>query len=378
MVISTVLFYTFFIYGISFRLVSRKYRGLKDFKGRGTDINPANRFINIKLEILDEYLEHTKDEDEGRPVTQFINDNSKSILSKNDSPDLGFAYSINPYRGCEHGCIYCYARPTHEYLGFSSGLDFETKIMVKKDAPELLEKGFQSKSYIPQVIILSGNTDCYQPVERKLQITRRLLEVFLKYKNPVGIITKNSLIERDIDILTELDKLKLVGVTISIPTLNKEIASVMEPRTSTPPRRLQTVETLSKAGIRVNVNVAPIIPGLTDDTIPFVIKSAAEAGAKSAARVILRLPWQNKELFINWVNKNFPDRANKILNRVKSLRGGELYNSEWGTRMRGEGEWAETVKQIFKINCQKYNLNEDHAGLRTDLFNRNPEQEMLF
>jgi len=351
---------------------------LKDFKGRGTELNPANRFIDIKLEILDEYLEHIKEEDEGRPATQFITDNSKSILSKNDSPDLGFAYSINPYRGCEHGCIYCYARPTHEYLGFSSGLDFETKIMVKKDAPELLEKGFQSKSYTPQVIILSGNTDCYQPVERKLQITRRLLEVFLKYKNPVGIITKNSLIERDLDILIELSKLSLVGVTLSIPTLNKEIASVMEPRTSTPSRRMQTVKNLSDAGIRVNVNIAPVVPGLTDDTIPFVIKSAAEAGAKSVGKVILRLPWQNKDLFVNWVHKNFPERANKILNRIKSLRDGELYNSEWGKRMSGEGEWSDTVSQIFRINRQKYNLNKEHSGLRTDLFDRNPEQGKLF
>lgn len=351
---------------------------MKDFKGRGTELNPANRFIDIKLEILDEYLEHIKEEDEGRPATQFITDNSKSILSKNDSPDLGFAYSINPYRGCEHGCIYCYARPTHEYLGFSSGLDFETKIMVKKDAPELLEKGFQSKSYTPQVIILSGNTDCYQPVERKLQITRRLLEVFLKYKNPVGIITKNSLIERDLDILIELSKLSLVGVTLSIPTLNKEIASVMEPRTSTPSRRMQTVKNLSDAGIRVNVNIAPVVPGLTDDTIPFVIKSAAEAGAKSVGKVILRLPWQNKDLFVNWVHKNFPERANKILNRIKSLRDGELYNSEWGKRMSGEGEWSDTVSQIFRINRQKYNLNKEHSGLRTDLFDRNPEQGKLF
>ncbi len=350
---------------------------LKDIKGRGTALNPNNRFIDIKLEILDEYLEYTRDE-ELRPETQFINDNSKSILSKNDSPDLAFTYSINPYRGCEHGCIYCYARPTHEYLGFSSGLDFETKIMIKKDAPALLEKGFQSKSYVPQVIMLSGNTDCYQPVERKLQITRRLLEVFLKYKNPVAIITKNSLIERDLDILTELNELKLVGVTISIPTLSKEIASVMEPRTSTPSRRLKTVENLSKAGIFVNVNVAPVVPGLTDDTIPYVLKSVAEAGAKSAARVILRLPWQNKELFVNWVHKNFPDRANKILNRIKSLREGELYNADWGKRMRGEGEWTETVAQIFRIHCEKNNLNKERRGLRTDLFNRNPEQEKLF
>lgn len=351
--------------------------GLKDIKGRGTNLNPDNRFENIKLEILDEYLEEMKDE-EVRPVTQFINDHTKSILSKNDSPDLSFMYSINPYRGCEHGCIYCYARPTHEYLGFSSGLDFETKIMIKKNAPALLEKELTKKSYQPQVIILSGNTDCYQPAERKLEITRELLKVFLKFKNPAAIITKNSLVERDLDILKDMNKLNLIGVTISIPTLDKKIAQVMEPRTATPSRRLQTVENLSNAGIYVNVNVAPVVPGLTDDTIPIVLKSVADAGAKSAARIILRLPWQNKELFVNWVNKNFPERANKILNRVKSLRDGELYNSDWGKRMSGEGEWADTVRQIFRINCQKYGLNKERNILRTDLFERNPAQEKLF
>jgi len=351
--------------------------GLNDIKGRGTHLNPDNRFENIKIEILDEYLEEMKDE-ELRPVTQFINDHSKSILSKNDSPDLSFMYSINPYRGCEHGCIYCYARPTHEYLGFSSGLDFETKIMIKKNAPALLEKEFAKKSYQPQVIILSGNTDCYQPVERKLEITRELLKVFLKFKNPVAIITKNSLVERDLDILKELNEMNLIGVTISIPTLDKKIAQVMEPRTATPSRRLLAVENLSKAGIYVNVNVAPVVPGLTDDTIPFVLKSVAEAGAKSAARVVLRLPWQNKELFVNWVNKNFPDRANKILNRVKSLRDGDLYNSDWGKRMSGEGEWADTVRQIFRINCSKYGLNKERNILRTDLFEINPAQGKLF
>lgn len=351
--------------------------GLNNIKGRGTHLNPDNRFENIKIEVLDEYLEEMKDE-EVRPVTQFINDHSKSILSKNSSPDLSFMYSINPYRGCEHGCIYCYARPTHEYLGFSSGLDFETKIMIKKNAPSLLEKEFAKQSYHPQVIILSGNTDCYQPIERKLEITRGLLKIFLKFKNPVAIITKNSLVERDMDILKELNELNLVGVTISIPTLDKKIAQVMEPRTATPYRRLLAVENLSKAGIYVNVNVAPIIPGLTDDTIPFVLKSAANAGAKSAARIVLRLPWQNKELFANWVNKNFPARANKILNRVKSLCDGELYNSEWGKRMSGEGEWANAVRQIFKINCQKYGLNNEDNILRKDLFERNPAQGKLF
>jgi len=350
---------------------------LKDIKGRGTGLNPDNRFVDLKLEILDDYLEYTKEE-LPRPETQFINDNTKSILSKNDSPDLGFSYSINPYRGCEHGCIYCYARPTHEYLGFSSGLDFETKIMVKKDAPVLLEKEFKSKSYIPQVIMLSGNTDCFQPIERKLGITRKLLEVFLKFKNPVAIITKNSLIERDLDILTELNKLQLVAVTMSIPTLNKELAAVMEPRTATPWRRMKTVENLSKAGIFVNVNIAPVIPGLTDDTIPFVIKTASEHGAKSIGRVILRLPWQNKDLFVDWVNKNFPDRAGKILNRVRELRSGELYLAEYGKRMRGEGKWSETISQIFRIHCEKYNMNKEKAGLRTDLFDRKPEQEKLF
>jgi DNA repair photolyase len=226
--------------------------------------------------------------------------------------------------------------------------------------------------------MLSGNTDCFQPVERKLKITRGLLKVFLKFKNPVAIITKNSLIERDLDILSELNKLNLVCVTLSIPTLNKQIAQVMEPRTATPSRRMQTVENLAKLGIPVNVNIAPVIPALTDDTIPFVIKSAADAGAKSIGRVILRLPWQNKDLFVDWVHKNFPERANKILNRIKDLRDGELYKSEFGTRMRGEGEWAETISKIFRINCEKYGLNKERNHLRTDLFDRNPEQEKLF
>ncbi|MBS1513722.1 MAG: PA0069 family radical SAM protein [Bacteroidetes bacterium] len=351
--------------------------GLDNIKGRGTALNPDNRFENIKMEILDEYLEHTKDENE-KPVTQFFNDNTKSILAKNDSDDLSFNFSINPYRGCEHGCIYCYARPTHEYLGFSSGLDFETKIMVKSKASSLLEKEFQKASWEPQMVLLSGNTDCYQPAERKLKITRSLIEVFLKYKNPLAIITKNSLIERDLDLLLELSKLNLVFVTISIPTLDKEIAAKMEPRTSAPSRRLKTVEALSKAGIYVNVNIAPVVPGLTDDTIPFVLKSAADAGAKSARKIILRLPWQTKELFTNWVEKNFPARSAKILNRVKSLRDGELYKSGWSIRMTGEGEWADTISQIFYLNCRRNNLNIEKPFLRNDLFEKNPEQERLF
>ena len=341
-------------------------------KGRGSQFNLPNRFEQIYIDHTsheyDEYFEI--DEEEGKVQTVFYNDNSKSILSKNESPDLGMLYSINPYRGCEHGCIYCYARPTHEYLGFSSGLDFESKIMVKRDAAKLLEEAFSKKSWQPETIVLSGNTDCYQPVERKLEITRSCLEVFLKFRNPVAIITKNALIQRDVDILKELAKLNLVIVVISITSLKKEIQRKMEPRTSTPARRLQTVEFLSANDIPTSINVAPIVPGLTDEEIPSILREASERGAKSAGRVMLRLPFAVKALFVDWVKREFPDRSNKIINRIKELHGGKLYNSEYGKRMTGEGEWAEMVQKIFAANCNKYNLNKERRALSTNHFRR--------
>jgi DNA repair photolyase len=354
-------------------------------KGRGSQFNLPNRFEKIFIDKdsfqNDEYFDF--ENEENKIPTTFFNDYSKTILAKNESPDLGSGYSINPYRGCEHGCIYCYARPTHEYLGFSSGLDFETKIMVKRDAPKLLEETFMKKSWDPQSIFFSGNTDCYQPVERKLQITRSCLEVFLKFRNPLGVITKNALIQRDIDILKQLSELNLVRVIISITTLKSELQRVMEPRTSTPQRRLQTIEFLADNKIPVGVNVAPIIPGLTDEEIPSILKEASDRGAKFAGRVVLRLPYQIKELFSDWVKREFPDRANKILNRIKELHNGKLYDSNFGTRMTGVGNWADTIQKIFLVNCNKLNLNKERIPLSTNLFRippelKNPNQFELF
>ncbi|HMS65139.1 MAG TPA: PA0069 family radical SAM protein [Ignavibacteria bacterium] len=348
-------------------------------KGRGSQYNLPNRFEKIHIDNSFNRSDEYTEEEEKKPDTEFFTDHSKTILVKNNSPDLGSSFSINPYRGCEHGCIYCYARPTHEYLGFSAGLDFETKIMVKHDAPKLLEEAFLKKSWIPQSVFFSGNTDCYQPVERKLEITRKCLEVFLNFRNPVAIITKNALIKRDIDILKELAKLNLVRVVISITTLKKELQQRMEPRTSTPERRLDTIGFLSVNGIPVSVNVAPIIPGLTDEEIPAILKASSERGAVNAGRVMLRLPHSVKELFCDWVIREFPDRANKIINRIKEIHGGELYRSEFGKRLTGEGEWADTIQKIFNTNCSRYNLNIAKLPLSTEHFRRiNSDQIELF
>lgn len=350
-------------------------------RGRGSQFNLKNRFEKLSLhDITDELDEYFDTEDFSRTVkTEFFNDTSNTLLTKNESPDIGAGYSINPYRGCEHGCIYCYARPTHEYLGFSSGLDFETKIMVKKNAPELLKKEFLKKTWIPQPVFFSGNTDCYQPVEKQLEITRKCLEVFLMFRNPVAVITKNALIKRDADILKKLSELNLVRVIISVTTLNKELQRKMEPRTSTPSQRLKTIEFLSGYGISTGVNVAPIIPGLTDEEIPSILKSAADSGAEFAGRVILRLPFSTKELFKDWLEREYPDRAKKVLNRVTEIHGGKLYNSEFGRRLTGEGKWAEAIQKIFEFNCNRTGLNKNKTRLSRDLFRReNPGQESLF
>lgn len=350
-------------------------------KSRGSQFNLPNRFEKIYIDDItessdeDEYFEYS---DERKIPTVFFNDYSKTILTKNESPDLGSGYSINPYRGCEHGCIYCYARPTHEYLGFSSGLDFETKIMVKRDAPKLLEEAFMKKNWEPQSIFFSGNTDCYQPVERKLEITRNCLKVFLEFRNPVGVITKNALIQRDADILKELAELNLVRVLISITTLKKDLQRVMEPRTSTPAMRLKTIEFLNQNGIPCGVNVAPIIPGLTDEEIPVILKEVSERGAKFAGRVVLRLPYSIKDLFTEWLNREFPDRANKILNRIKELHNGKLYDSNFGTRLTGTGKWADAIQKIFSVNCNKYNLNKEKIPLATELFRIPDESKNQF
>ena len=345
---------------------------LKKFRGRGTDQNPASRFDKI------DYVRDTQEEyaDEKRPETEFFEDSSKSLITYNESPDTPGDASINVYRGCEHGCIYCYARPTHEYLSFSAGLDFETKILVKKDAPKLLRKELSKKSWKPQLLMLSGNTDPYQLVEKDLQLTRGCLEVLRDFRNPVGIVTKNSLVTRDIDILKELAEYKAVTVLISITTLDNKLATVMEPRTSKPRIRLETIRKLSEAGITTGVNIAPVIPGMTDTEIPEILKQSKEAGAVFAGYIMLRLPHGVRDLFLNWLEEYFPDRKQKVVNRLKELFGEKLYKSDFNIRGRGEGPFAEQVRNMFKISCRKYGLNKEPLELSTAHF-RNADKKQL-
>lgn len=343
-------------------------------KGRGAAFNPGNRFEKLTVDDRSE----EGDESFRAPVkTVYYRDSTRSILAKNDSPDIPFTFSVNPYRGCEHGCIYCYARPSHEYLGFSAGLDFETKILVKTDAPQLLEEAFRNPSFEPQVIALSGNTDCYQPAERSFKITRALLEVFLKYRNPVGIITKNALVLRDLDLLQALAKKDLVTVTISVTSLNQDLISRMEPRTSTPDKRLKAIRTLADAGIPVGVNSAPMIPGLTDEELPEILRCASENGASYAGYILMRLPFAVKELFVEWVQREFPQRAGKILNRVRDTRSGNLNDPRFGSRMTGEGEIAKAIETLFEMSCKRFHLNEKEFHLSTEHFQR-PGQLSLF
>lgn len=338
--------------------------------GRGAGFNPPNRFESVVAEKapvdLAEYFVNS--EPDRNILTKFDIDHTKSILAKNDSPDIPFTYSLNPYRGCEHGCIYCYARPTHEYLGFSSGLDFETKIMVKHDAHTLLERQFRHRGWKPQIVMLSGDTDCYQPIERKLGITRRCLEVFLRYRNPVSIVTKNALVQRDVDILKELASLNLVLATISITSLNHDLIRRMEPRTSTPTKKLETVELLSNAGVPVGVNVCPIIPGLNDTEIPSILEAVSRRGAKHAGYTIVRLPNAVKDLFVEWLKREMPERAPTILNRIRDVRNGNLSCYDFGERLSGEGQIAEAIGQLFHTSCNRLHLNETKVSLSTDQF----------
>ena len=333
-------------------------------RGRGSASNPKNRF-----ESIERILEPTEATDEtSSPQTQFLPDTTRSIIAYNDSPDVGFDASINPYRGCEHGCVYCYARPTHEYLGFSSGLDFETKIMVKEDAPELLRKELSSPKWKPQVVALSGNTDCYQPVEKKKQLTRRCLEVFLEFRNPVVIVTKNHLVTRDIDILSKLARYHCVGVTLSLTTLDAKLASLMEPRASHPARRLAAIKALSQAGVPVGYLQAPMIPGLTDSEAPAIGVAAAKAGATFSGYVALRLPFAVKGLFEEWLGQHYPDKKDKILNRIRAIRGGKLNDPNFKSRMRGEGIFAEQMAELFELARKKSGINGRWPDLSTKHF----------
>ena len=343
---------------------------MKAIHGRGTAENPPNRFEPLHVEKDEDFLDG-EELAEFSPSTRFFKETARSIISRNDSPDVGLTATINPYRGCEHGCIYCYARPTHEYLGFSSGLDFETKIIAKENAPELLRKELQRPQWKPQVLGMSGITDCYQPLERRLQLTRRCLEVLAEFRNPVAVITKNYLVTRDIDVLKKLAEFECAVVFISITTLNADLQRVMEPRAAHPRRRLEAIRQLAGAGIPVGVNVAPVVPGLTEHELPSIVGAAVEAGAAAAGYVVLRLPYSVAHLFEEWVTRHFPDRKDKILNRIRSIRGGKLNDPNFNSRMEGQGIYAREIAALFALACKKSGIAErENSGLSTRHFRR--------
>ncbi|MGZ5280173.1 MAG: PA0069 family radical SAM protein [Pseudobdellovibrionaceae bacterium] len=332
--------------------------------GRGSLSNHEGRF---------EKIQHTSDlsdygymdpEESSLLATQFFKDTTRKIINHNDSPDIPFNFSINPYRGCEHGCIYCYARPTHEYLGFSAGLDFESKIFIKEDAPELLRQELMKKSWKGELIGISGVTDCYQPAERKFEITRLCLEVLAEFRNPVVIITKNQLVRRDIDVLKKLAAFDCVLVCLSVTSLDLGLARILEPRTSSPQARMQAIRELSAAGIPVSVNISPVIPGLTDNEMPAILKTVSEAGAISASYTPVRLPHSVSELFTEWLAHHMPDRKDKVLSLIKQMRGGKLNDPNFGSRMQGEGPIAEQINQVFEIFSRKYQLDSSRQKSR--------------
>ena len=333
---------------------------MSSLQGRGTRQNPANRF---------EPVHFSRDEAEPEETpTQFFVDPTRSVLSYNESPDVGFDVSLNPYRGCEHGCVYCYARPTHEYLGYSAGLDFETRILVKEDAAALLRQELMSVRWRPRPIALSGNTDPYQPVERRLGLTRDCLQVFRDCLNPVIIVTKNHLVTRDRDLLSELARWEAVVVNVSITSLDASLQRELEPRASTPAGRLRAVAELSRCGVPVRVLVAPVIPGLTDHEVPAILKAAADAGAVDVSYILLRLPHGVKGLFEDWLHRNFPNRARRVLNRIRESRSGGLNDPRFRSRMRGEGVYAAQIQALFQASRRRLGLPAREVELATEHF----------
>jgi DNA repair photolyase len=337
-------------------------------QGRGAQVNTHNRFQKTSKVL--EHIEGLDEAEEPDAKTKFIEIFPKTIVNKVTSPEIGLSYSLNPYQGCEHGCTYCYARPTHEYWGYSAGIDFEKVILVKKNAAQLLEQTFQHKKWEAKTIMLSGNTDCYQPCERTFGITRRLLEVCLKYKHPVSIITKNVLINRDLDVLTELAKLNLVNVNLSFTTLNEELRRVLEPRTATAKKKLETIERLTANNIPVNIMIAPVIPALNDYEVFSIIKEVSKRGALSVHYQVVRLNGPNQQIFTDWLTKNFPDRASKVLNQLREIHGEQLNESRFGTRMKGEGNFALNLKRQFEIARKRFFADSPFPRLRKDLFER--------
>jgi DNA repair photolyase len=349
---------------------------------KGALSNPEGRFerlrIDPELSAEQGFGPAPDDEEPPDPRTVYMRDPTRQILARNQSPDVPFDVSVNPYRGCQHGCVYCFARPGHEYLGFSPGLDFETKILVKEDAPALLRRALMSPRHEPRLLGLSGVTDPYQPVERKLRITRGILEVLAEFRHPVGVITKSFLVTRDIDVLAELAEHRAVAVKISITTLDASLQRKLEPGASRPSRRLAAVERLAAAGIPVGVMVAPIIPGLTDHELPAILQAAADAGAQDAGRVLLRLPHGVKELFGEWLEAHFPERKKKILNRLLALHDGQLYRSQFGRRQRGGGVFADQIGALFDVARRRAGLAERGPEPSTGAFRRPGAQLALF
>lgn len=343
------------------------------FPGRGTAINPPNRFEQLHVAPDPD----ADPEERVHPRTQFFHDATESILSKNDSPDVGFSYGINAYRGCEHGCAYCFARPYHEYLGFSSGLDFETKIMVKLRAPELLRRELTAKKWRCEPIAMSGATDCYQPAERQFKLTRGLLQVCADLRQPIFIITKNALITRDLDLLTELARHQCVGVHLSVTSLDTDLAGKLEPRASRPAARLRAIRELTDAGVPVGVMVAPVIPGLNDHEVPAIIDAVAAAGAKRAGYVLLRLPHAVKQVFTTWLDQHEPGKKARIIDRLKTLHGGKLYDSSWEKRMSGGGIFAQQMEAMFDVAVRRAGLNQENFNLSTAHFRKPGEQLAL-
>ena len=333
-------------------------------RGRAVSYDPPNRFETVYSDM------DPTEADDAAPRTEFLPDATRTIVARNRSPDIHFGASVNPYRGCEHGCVYCYARPTHEYLGFSSGLDFERRILVKHRAPRLLREALSAPSWRPQVIGISGVTDAYQPVERRLRLTRGCLKVLRDFRNPVQIVTKNHLVTRDIDILAELAEHDCVRVTVSVTTLRNELQRVMEPRTSVPGRRLAAIRRLSSAGIPVGVFVAPLIPGLTDEEMPAIVAAAARAGARFAAFLLLRLPHGVADHFVHWLEAHFPDRKEKVLGRIRQVRGGKLNESGFHDRFRGQGQYAGQLAGLFRAAVRRAGLEGEPPPLSSAAFRR--------
>jgi DNA repair photolyase len=341
-----------------------------NIRGRAAAVQPDNPYLRT-LQVDD--FEHVAEDADylkslDRPPTVYLDDHSQSIVATNDSPDVGFNYSVNPYRGCSHGCSYCYARPTHEYLGFSAGIDFETKIMVKRQAPELLRKFLARPKWNAETIFFSGVTDCYQPAEREFKLTRGCLAVVAECRQPVGIITKNALVTRDVDLLQELAAHQAVRVALSVTTLDQALARVMEPRTSAPAARLRAIETLAAAGVPTNVMIGPIIPGLTDSEVPAILKAASEAGAIGAYHTLLRLPSTVKDVFLDWIQRQRPNHAAKVEAFLRDARDGKLNTPEFGKRMRGTGPMAEQIEQAFRVFAKRYGLDGDGPSLNREAF----------